>query len=282
MDQILRYTAFPASPGGGNPAGIVLGADGLTPDAMQAIAADIDFPETAFVTDLDEHLRTATVCYFSPVAAVPFCGHATIATAVCLASRLGPGPFVFTTPVGPLDLTTRLEDGQLLAGFTSVEPRVGDLDPAVLDELLGLLGLTFADLSAEYPPREAFAGNLHPLIVLESKATFDTFVFDSPALRALMDREGWQGTVIVLWPAGPNHFEARNLFASGRYAEDPATGSAAAAVGAYLRELGLVVPPTSFTIAQGHHVGRPSLVHVDVPESGGITVWGTANSLPNT
>ena len=59
--------------------------------------------------------------------------------------------------------------------------------------------------------------------------------------------------------------------------EDPATGAAAAAFGGYLRELGLVTPPVTLRLHQGHDLGRPSLLTVHVPEDApGIRVTGTA------
>ena len=62
--------------------------------------------------------------------------------------------------------------------------------------------------------------------------------------------------------------------------EDPATGSAAASLGGYLRELGLIEPPARVIVHQGRHVGRPSVLTVDVPVSGGITVRGSAVPIP--
>jgi len=59
--------------------------------------------------------------------------------------------------------------------------------------------------------------------------------------------------------------------------EDPATGSAAAALGGYLRALGLVRPPARVTVRQGRHVGRPGVLTVDIPDGDlGIAVSGTA------
>ena len=78
---------------------------------------------------------------------------------------------------------------------------------------------------------------------------------------------------------GEHTFAARNLFPVGRITEDPATGSAAAAVGAYLREIGAVTTPTRVEIRQGAHVGRPGILTVDIPATGGITVSGHAVEL---
>jgi len=98
-------------------------------------------------------------------------------------------------------------------------------------------------------------------------------------VRSLMDAEGWAGTVTTLRVLGPLEFEARNLFPVGTMTEDPATGSAAASVGGYLRALGLVDAPTRVLIRQGRHVGRPSLLTVDIPVTGGVVVSGTATVI---
>ncbi len=58
--------------------------------------------------------------------------------------------------------------------------------------------------------------------------------------------------------------------------EDPATGAAAAALGGYLRDAGLIAPPATFVIRQGEAMGRPSLLTVGVPAVGGIVVTGSA------
>src|SRR5690349_2970210 len=93
--EVLRYTAFTTDPAGGNPAGIVLDAEGLDEAAMLDIAAQVGYSETAFLTAPPTGLgvpgRAFTVRYFSPKDEVPFCGHATIATAIALAERIGPG-----------------------------------------------------------------------------------------------------------------------------------------------------------------------------------------------
>ena len=100
--EILRYAAFTDTPEGGNPAGVVLDASGLGDAEMQAIAADVGYSETAFVTAADDH--DLTVRYFSPLAEVPFCGHATIATGVAWGERNGDGLLRLTTPAGLVEV----------------------------------------------------------------------------------------------------------------------------------------------------------------------------------
>ncbi|MGN8552642.1 UNVERIFIED_CONTAM: PhzF family phenazine biosynthesis protein [Microbacterium sp. SLM126] len=269
---IQRWAAFSDDPAGGNPAGVVLGADALTDAEMQRIAADVGYAETAFVFGGG---RERGIRYFSPVAEVPFCGHATVASAVALAEELGDGAFVFETPVGPVEITTTSHGGRR-ASFTSVEPRVSTLAEPDLDAVLSLLGLARDDLDRRHPPRLAFAGNPHPLIVLAERVVFDAFTFDPLEARALMDAAAWPATIIVLHDLGDGEWEARNVFPVGTLAEDPATGAAAAATGAYLRETGAVTPPAQVRISQGRHVGRPGLLEVTIPATGGVTVTGSA------
>jgi PhzF family phenazine biosynthesis protein len=275
---VLRYAAFAASAGGGNPAGIVLDAAGMDDASMQQLASDVGYAETAFVVDQGvggdaHHLR---VRYFSPVAEVPFCGHATVATAVALAERSGSGRYTFDTPVGEVVIHTTTTPRGVEAAFTSVAPEVRLLEPATLQTLLGLLDLTEADLDTRYPVRVVYAGNWHPILVLRDAGTFDDFRFGPAAMRALMDVEGWKGTVTILHATAPNEFEARNLFPVGTITEDPATGSAAASLGGYLRALGFVDVPAHVIVHQGRHVGSPSLLMIDIPREGGIVVSGTA------
>lgn len=281
MTDVLHLSAFPAVEGGGNPAGVVLDASALSDAEMQGLAAQLGYAESAFlvrpptVTD-----RTVGIRFFSPIAEVPFCGHATIASAVALAERLGTGPFAFETPVGPVSIETAAADDGVRASFTSVEPVVSELPDATLDRLLGLLGLGREDLAPGRPPRLAEAGNPHPVLVLVDEATFDGVTFEPEALRALMDEHGWVTVALVHAGASLAEIEARNLFPVGTLTEDPATGAAAAALGGYLRALGLVTPPVDVDVRQGRHVGRPSVLHVHVPASGGITVSGNATPIP--
>ena len=105
---VIRYTAFTDKPTGGNPAGIVLDASALGDGDRLAIARDLGYSETAFLSRRhDGQAGEYDVRYFSPEAEVPFCGHATIAAAVALAERDGPGQVVFHTTAGAVPVVTR-------------------------------------------------------------------------------------------------------------------------------------------------------------------------------
>jgi len=269
MTDVLRYAAFTDRPEGGNPAGVVLDAAGLTEAEMLAIAADLGYSESAFLDGTD-------IRYFSPLAEVPFCGHATIATAVALADRDGPGAIVFNTAEGAVPVNTRRDgDGRIAATLTSVPPKVVDLDPADFDEVLAALGWDRGELDPALPPRLIYAGVWHPLIAAATRERLADLDYDFDRLGALMAARRWT-TVQLVWRERDTHFHARDPFPPGGALEDPATGAAAAALGGYLRELGLVTLPATVTIIQGEDMGRRSLLTVDITDRPEIDVTGTA------
>ncbi|MFC9128751.1 PhzF family phenazine biosynthesis protein [Streptomyces sp. NPDC057099] len=277
--EILRYVAFSTDPRGGNPAGVVLDATGADDATMLATAAEVGYSETAFVVASGD--GTLDVRYFSPLAEVPFCGHATIATAVAHAERHGTGRLLLRTAAGPVTVTTeRSADGTLVATLVSVAPRTAPIDEGDLAELLAILGWSEADLDPALPPRAAFAGAWHPVLAAASRDRLARLEYDMAALGTLMARRGWT-TIDLVQRESPTVFHARNPFPPGGVPEDPATGAAAAAFGGYLRELGLVPTPATLTVHQGVDMGRPSTITVTVPAepTTGIAVTGPAVRL---
>ena len=271
MTGILRYAAFSDDPKGGNPAGVVLDASSLD-QRMLAIAAEVGYSETAFVTGTEGNVHR--VRYFSPLAEVPFCGHATVATAVAL----GPGEHRFTTNAGEVPVTV---DDAGRATLTSVDPAVTDLPPEDLTALLRALHWAEADLDPALPPRIAYAGAYHPVLAVTTRRRLADLAYDEPALKALMEARDWT-TVQLVYRTAPDDFDVRNPFPVGGVYEDPATGAAAAAFGAYLRELHLVPADATVHLAQGDDLGRPSRITVELRAGEpGVRVSGTAVPIPD-
>jgi PhzF family phenazine biosynthesis protein len=258
--EILRYTAFSADPAGGNPAGVVLDAAGLGEGEMQAIAAELGYSESAFLTERHGP-RAYTIRYFSPKAEVSFCGHATVATAIALAERDGPGELEFGTAAGAVPVSVVEQDGELRATLTSVEPYVEDADGADVAEALAALRWEEGDLDPALPPRIAYAGARHLVLAAATRARLADLDYDFPRLEALMHRLDLT-TVQLVWREGPAVFHARDPFPVGGVVEDPATGAAAAAFGAYLRDLELVPRAAELTLHQGADMGRPGILTV--------------------
>jgi PhzF family phenazine biosynthesis protein len=275
--EILRLAAFTADPAGGNPAGVVLAGELPSVAEMQRIAADVGYSETAFVAGGDAGRFTTR--YYSPVAEVAFCGHATIAAAIAMHERFGTGDIVLETRVGPVPVGVATgSDGAPVATLHSTASAVESLAGADLGELLGHLGWRPADLDPSLPPRVAFAGVRHPVIAVRSRRQLASLTYDFEGLREQMLAHDWT-TVQVIWRASATVFHARDPFPVGGVVEDPATGAAAAALGGYLRELGLVDVPSVLTVHQGADMGRPSLLTVDVRDEPGVRVSGRAIAI---
>ncbi|WP_250035062.1 PhzF family phenazine biosynthesis protein [Paractinoplanes maris] len=271
MTHVERYTAFSDDPAGGNPAGVVRDAGGLDDGTMLKIAAEVGYSETAFVTrDLgDGRFR---VRYFSPLAEIPFCGHATVATAVAL----GPGDYIFTTNAGDVPVTVG-DDGR--ATLTSVAPTIDELPAGTLAALLTALRWEADDLDPALPPQVAYAGAYHPIIAARSRERLSRLDYRFDALKELMEARGWT-TVQLVYRDGPDSFDVRDPFPVGGVVEDPATGAAAAALGGYLRALRLVPVDATLHLRQGDDLGRPSRLTVSlVPGEPGVRVSGAAVPL---
>ncbi|WP_019809951.1 PhzF family phenazine biosynthesis isomerase [Saccharomonospora halophila] len=278
MVDVVRYAAFSTDPSGGNPAGVVLDAAGLDEARMQRIAAEVGDSETAFVTASDPATGRYTVRYFSPLAEVAFCGHATVATAVALAERHGTGRMVFATRAGEIGIGTAGDD-TLVAGLTSVPTRSRPASSDEVETALRALGWSPGELDARFPPHVAFAGNDHLVLAAGSRRRLAELDYDFDALGDLMRRQHWT-TVQLFWLEDEHTVHARDPFPVGGVVEDPATGAAAAALGGYLRELGQVTRPRRITVVQGEDMGRRGELLVDVaPDDPRVTVTGTATPI---
>ena len=271
--QLFKLAAFTDTPEGGNPAGVWVGDELPDPSTMQRIAAEVGFSETVFLAPASGSERVAR--YYSPVAEVPFCGHATIAAGIVLAESGGEGVYRLTTAAGQVPVSVRQRGGQRLASLTSVEPRFAPADRSLLTDALAALGWDEADLDPSIPPARAYAGAWHLVLAVARARRLATLDYDFDRLKAIMLAHDLT-TLQLVWRESQRIFHARNPFPVGGVVEDPATGAAAAALGGYLRQAGLIQAPVVLTIRQGEAMGRPSLLTVEIPEQGGIIVTGTA------
>ncbi len=275
--KLSRLAAFTDDPAGGNPAGVWVGDLLPAGPEMLAIAAEVGYSETAFLAP--DGPASYTVRYYSPKAEVSFCGHATVASGVLLGHRRGPGTYTFHTAVGPIPVEVVRAGAHFRAALTSALPEQADVPPDLLSGALEALGWSPDQLDPAIPPRLAWAGAWHLVLAVRELATLDGLAYDVPALEAVM-RAADLTTLQLLWREDGGTFHSRNPFPVGGVVEDPATGAAAAALGGYLRDAGLLVAPGAFVVHQGAAMGRPSRIDVHVPARGGITVTGTAVPLP--
>jgi len=277
--RVLRYAAFTHGGSGGNPAGVVLDAADLDDEVRLALAAQVGYSESAFVDarggDGQYRMR-----FFSPLAEVAFCGHATIAAAVAIADRDGPGLLEFSTLSGPVPVQTSVTSKGTTATLTSVPTHTRPAQTEELDRALAALHWHPSDLDPRYPAHVAFGGVEHLVLAVRERALLAALDYDYPALGTLMAQQAWT-TLQLVWAESRTLFHARDPFPPGGVIEDPATGAAAAAFGGYLRMLGLVDLPAHITILQGEDMGRPSRILVDLTaDDDRVAVTGTAAPIP--
>lgn len=272
---LYRLTAFATTPEGGNPAGVWVGDILPDPAEMQAIAREVGYSETAFLAPARG--RERTVRYYSPEAEVPFCGHATIASGVLLGELEGEGTYRFATRPGVVPVEVRRREGRLEAALTSVAPR-HETAPRELGAVLEALGWSEADLDPAVPPARAFAGAWHLVLAARRPERLARLEYDFDRLKRIMLAADLT-TLQLIWRESDGVIHSRNPFPVGGVVEDPATGAAAAALGGYLRDAGLLPAPAAILIRQGEAMGRPSRLQVGIPVSGGIVVAGAAVHL---
>jgi PhzF family phenazine biosynthesis protein len=280
---VLRLSAFARDGEGGNPAGVVLDARTLDEQQMRVLAEQVGYSETVFVTDgpPEPGRRHYRVRYFSPLAEVPFCGHATIALGAALGGVLGAGDLTLDTAAGPVELRTgQHPSGEWWTRLASVPPRQQQVPATLLQRALDCFGWSTDVLEPGLPPMLCYAGAWHLALSLADRSTLESLSYDFATLQALCLEQGWT-TVSVMYQVGPQEYLARNPFPVGGVVEDPATGAAAAAYGGYLAALGVVRPPDRLRIRQGEQLGRPSELTVELLADQ-ASVWVTGAVRPIT
>ena len=274
--NVQRIAAFSDGALGGNPAGVVL-CDVL-PDAsaMQAVAAEVGYSETAFAAPIDEGWR---VRYFSPESEVPFCGHATIALGAALALAHGDGVFALSLNHADITVEGRREGAMIAAALQSPPTRSEPAKPRLVADALALFSYSEDDLDPRIPPAIADAGARHLVLALNSRQRLSAMNYDLAAGRTLMNEAGLV-TIILAYAEAPQLFHTRNPFASGGVYEDPATGAATAAFAGYLRDLNWP-HGGAIDIVQGEDLGMRSRLRAEIPPTPGATirVSGTARLM---
>jgi PhzF family phenazine biosynthesis protein len=276
--KIERIAAFCDGETGGNPAGVVIG-DAL-PDAatMQRVAAEVGYSETAFAARPGPG-GGWRVRYFAPQMEVDFCGHATIALGAALAARLGEGTFVLELNHARITVEGRCAGGRMSAALQSPPTRSEPASETLVREALVLFGWTAEGLDARIPPARTTSGGDNLVLALKSRELLAGMRYEMVAGRRLAERENL-ATFGLIWVETPTLFHARNPFPAGGIYEDPATGSAAAALGGYLRDLAW---PSggAIEILQGEDMGTPSRLRAEwTPEKrASVRVSGAARRL---
>ena len=275
--RTLLVDAFTDEPLAGNAAGVVPDAAGLDADQMQAVARELSVSETAFLLPAESADRR--VRYFTPTQEVDLCGHATVAAHAALAADgvLDAGTHTLETAVGVLDVEVT-ESGRVWMTQDDPTVRTVDLDYGRVGEALGVDPAALEDVGADLPPAYASTGLpflVVPVNFLERLGDADPDADAVAALAADHDAVGvYAFTFDALAEASTLH--ARTFAPGAGVPEDPVTGTASGACGAYLRHVGAFDGelPEEMRFEQGHFVDRPGHVHVRVGEA--VRVGGDA------
>jgi trans-2,3-dihydro-3-hydroxyanthranilate isomerase len=265
---------------GGNPLGVFPDTADLPSDLMQRVAREMNLSESVFLGP-PEHDGDARVRIFTPGVEVPFAGHPTVGTAIYLASLLEDPPTEGT-------LTLHLEENVGLVPvdvrFSDGEPTFARFTPAVLPEhrpspvapadLARMIGLEPTDLSADLSPEMISCGLPYHVVPVATLDAVRRCVLDMTLWQRLV-ADGWAHHVYVvsLETESADADVHVRMFAPGSgVPEDPATGSAAAALGGYLSKAdGSEAGSLRWTVEQGLEIGRPSILRVEADRSGGAT-----------
>ncbi|SSW71771.1 Trans-2,3-dihydro-3-hydroxyanthranilate isomerase [Achromobacter veterisilvae] len=263
---------------GGNPLAVVLGAEGLAAAQMQRIAREFNYSETSFVLPARDAAHTAWVRIFTPDREVPFAGHPNVGTAVVLArewqaaGRPVPDAFVFEEEAGLVRIALRA-GAQGVEGAELLAPQPlsrGGVAPVAAVARALKLGVADIDTS-EHPPQVVSVGLAFLVVQLASRDALRRAAPDSEGYAAMLPLDGAKSIYVYTTDtAGDPRTDVQARMFTGRMTEDPATGSATAAMTALraaLRGDGVL----RLRVGQGVDMGRASLLSAHAePRADGV------------
>jgi trans-2,3-dihydro-3-hydroxyanthranilate isomerase len=228
----------------------------------------MNLAETTFLLPVTRPECAARVRIFTPGRELPFAGHPTLGTAWVLATRgmLPPGSRTFALEEGIGPVPVELEGALERPSFVWMRHRDAAFGPEVADRALvaRTLSLNESDLRPGAPVEVASTGNPFLFVPLRDRATVDRATPDAAALSKLPADVVGVGVYLFAPDGNPERVYSRMFAPHSGISEDPATGSAAGPLGAYLVRHGIVRGSGELTIIseQGTKIRRPSFLHI--------------------
>ena len=283
--RFITADVFTDQPFGGNPVAVLPDARGLSTDQMQRLAREFNLSETVFVLPPEDPAHDKRIRIFVPTEEVPFAGHPTIGTAIILSSigEIGVDGnitgIVLKTEAGPVPVTIKAVDGCPVSA-TLTAPKKPELRPAPVKETLAAM----LSLSEDQIVRAEASSCGLPFLLIEvaDRAALGASRLDLTVAESLGE-EVWARWPLVFTRDAVDGFDFQaRMYAQGAgIPEDPATGSAAAALAGWLGHHDPMQDGTfRKVIAQGIEMGRPSRLEVEVDKKNGdvtaVRVTGSA------
>jgi trans-2,3-dihydro-3-hydroxyanthranilate isomerase len=255
----------------GNPLAVFTDGDSLSNDQMQAIAREMNLAETVFVQKPTDERALARLRIFTTREELKLAGHPVVGTWFLLA-ELGVVPaqeggvhVMQETGAGVLPVEIRFKDGrpqrvtmtQTEAAFRPIKFRKTALAKS--------LGLSPKDFDPHLDPEYVSTGIFNLMVPLKNRVGLGKISMNMFELRKLLGKNATMAYCFA--SAGNGKVFSRGMLPWEIY-EDPATGSAAGSLGAYLVRHGKLAPGHTLTILQGEEMGRPSHIEVEVTQSG--------------
>ncbi|MGL3209289.1 PhzF family phenazine biosynthesis protein [Bradyrhizobium sp. BR 1433] len=263
---------------GGNPLGVVLDAEGLSTEAMQAIATEFNYSETTFVLPPQDKANDAQVRIFTVRSEIPFAGHPNVGTAFVLASRAAKAParLRFEEKAGLVPVEILSDGGNVIGAELTAPQALQRTNEVSTTAAAACLSLTAADVKTDrHAPQVVSVGLPFLVVEIASREALKRARPDAAAFARTLAEIGRD--VVYFYtrdvPASeqPLDLQARMFHpgASG-LSEDPATGSATAACAALLADIDPARDgELRLRIGQGVDMGRPSLLLTRVRKQGG-------------
>jgi len=253
----------------GNPLGVFVDGSKLDTATMLKIAREMNLSETAFLLPASDPEADFDLRIFTPGKEIPFAGHPTIGTAHVLfeTGKMGPSKDAVTFKMGVGNIrVSRNEDA-----FFMAQPAAQFEAPCPMpDRLAEALSLDSSAFCAEWPIQvvtTGFPALLVPLTGLD--------LIRRVQLKTHLLNDVLQGTDMIYaftleTEAPESTVHARAFAPFIGIPEDPATGSVAGALGAYLARHQIIAEPNHIQIEQGYEMGRPSQIQVKVDQKDGV------------
>ena len=253
---------FTPRPLAGNQLCVVPEPGQLDDAEMQAIAKEIGFSETTFVTEAAGDRYAMRI--FTPGQELPFAGHPTLGTAFVLVSE-GRVSTPATQVIAAGEIPVEVDVEANTARMTQLPAEFGPIFPD-RDLIARAIGLTTADLDPGRPVQTVSTGLSTTIVPVQSLEMLRRATRNEHLVGEAVAASG--GRDLYLFAPTAEGVTARMFDSEFGIGEDPATGSAAGPLGAYLAEYGDLGQTRSITIRQGEHVERPSVLRVEVDREG--------------